>query len=167
MKSCCRKLCALFAQALVWTHHTSSHENMSSYTSQCYNHYANLFAAGFPFHLGVKYCSQHPAHCAWSNPMFQSATSNLQQWLKALTENYMQWIECGSCYICNIYEFIHIHRQFDTIDEEACKKRKCLLGNVGSVDVYIIVGVSYTTILISEVPRIHKHCKTCTFGSSS
>ncbi len=56
--------------------------------------------------------------------MFQSATSNLQQRLKALTENYMQWIECGSRYICNIHEFIHIHRQFDTIDEEACKKKE-------------------------------------------
>ena len=25
-----------------------------------------------------------------------------------------------------VCEFIHIHRQFDTIDEEACKNRKCL-----------------------------------------
>ena len=64
---------------------------------------------------------------------------------------------CGSRYICNIHEFIHIHGQFDTIDEEACKK--CLFGTVGSVDVHVIVGVSYTTILISEVPRIHKHSK--------
>ena len=46
-------------------------------------------------------------------------------------------------------------------------KKKCLLGTVGSVDVHIIVGVSYTTVLISEVPRIHKHRKTCTFGSSA
>ena len=30
---------------------------------------------------------------------------------------------------------------------------------IGSVDVHIIVGVSYTTVLISEVPRIHKHRK--------
>ena len=40
---------------------------------------------------------------------------------------------------------------------------------VGSVDAYIIVGVSYIQLfyIISEVPRIHKHRKTCTFGSSS
>ena len=46
-------------------------------------------------------------------------------------------------------------------------KKKVPFRNVGSVDVHIIVGVSYTTVLISEVLRIHKHRKTCTFGSSS
>ena len=50
---------------------------------------------------------------------------------------------------------------------KSVKEQSAFLGTVGSVDVYIIVGVSFTTVLISEVPRIHKHLKRCTFGSSS